>query len=324
MTHRVPPLNALRAFDASARHLNFTRAAAELNVTQAAISHQVRFLERDLGVTLFRRLTRKLALTAEGEILSRAVHGALAEIGEALDEIRSLNARERTLTVTLTPTFGGRWLAERLSRFWRRHPDIDLRLHHSIELVDFARDDVDMAVRWGRGSWPGVKAEFLMHSSLTPVCSPALLEGPHPLRTPADLRHHTLLHAYNYEAWTQWLKAAGITDLDAKRGPIIDDPAVLDQATLEGQGVALGRISLLTDQIADGRLVRLFEPDVETEFAYYIVYPVGALAKPKVKAFYDFLRIEAAEDKERSEEGVSAGRRSRTSPRTLLRAARRA
>jgi LysR family glycine cleavage system transcriptional activator len=306
MTQRLPPLNALRAFDAGARYLSFTRAAAELNVTQAAVSHQIRLLERELGVTLFRRSTRKLTLTDEGEILRRAVHDALAGIGDALDEIRGLNARARTLTVSLTPTFGGRWLAERLSRFWRRHPDIDLRLHHSIELVDFARDDVDMAVRWGRGLWPGVEARFLMHSSLTPVCSPGLLKGRHPLRAPRDLRHHTLLHAYNYEAWTQWLKAAGVEDVDAKRGPIIDDPAVLDQATLEGQGVTLGRISLLTDHLATRRLVRPFDLNLETEFAYYMVYPPGALAKAKVKAFHDFLLAEAAADKERADPARSA------------------
>jgi len=144
-----------------------------------------------------------------------------------------------------------------------------------------------------------------MHSSLTPVCSPKLLEGRYPLRTTENLRHHTLLHAYNYEAWTQWLKAAGVTDIDAKRGPIIDDPAVLDQATLEGQGVTLGRISLLTDHLAAGRLVRPFDLNLETEFAYYIVYPPGALTKPKVKAFHDFLLHEATADKERSDLGTT-------------------
>ena len=300
MNGRLPPLNSLRVFDAAARHLSFTRAAAELNVTQAAVSHQIRILEEHLGEDLFRRLTRKLALTAEGEILHRTVHEALSRIGDALDEIRGMNARERTLTVSLTPTFGGRWLAERLSQFWRLHPDIDLRLHHSIELVDFDRDDVDMAIRWGRGHWPDVEAEFLMHSSLTPVCSPKLLEGPHPLRDPKGLRHHTLLHAYNYEAWTQWLKAADVTDVDPKRGPIIDDPSVLDQATLEGQGVALGRTSLLSDHLASGRLVRPFDLNLETEFAYFIVHPPGALDKPKVKAFRDFLLMEVKADRQRS------------------------
>ena len=289
MAQRLPPLNTLRTFDTAARQLNFTRAADELNVTQAAVSHQIRLLERELGVSLFRRLTRKLVLTPEGEILSGAVRHALGTVRDALDEIRGLNARERTLTVSLTPSFGGRWLAERLSRFWRRHPDIDLRLHHSIDLVDFARDDVDMAVRWGRGTWDGIEAEFLMHSSLTPVCSPSLLDGQHPIRTPEDLRHHALLHAYNYEAWTQWLRAAGVKDMDPKHGPIIDDPAVLDQATLEGQGVALGRLSLLKDHLDAGRLVRPFDINPETEFAYYVVYPPGALAKPKVRAFRDFL-----------------------------------
>ncbi len=155
MARRLPPLNALRAFEAGARHLSFTKAAEELHVTQAAVSHQVKLLEKDLGVSLFRRMTRKLALTEAG----RALMGVA---GEALDAIAGEAARlrdapgGRTLSLSLIPTFGVKWLAQRLGRFWAAHPDIDLRLHHSIHLVDFARDEVDAAVRWGGGAWPGV------------------------------------------------------------------------------------------------------------------------------------------------------------------------
>jgi LysR family transcriptional regulator, glycine cleavage system transcriptional activator len=162
MARRLPPLNSLRAFEAGARHLSFTRAADELHVTQAAVSHQVKALEDHLGVRLFRRLTRRLALTEEGRALLPAVSEAFDRIAEAAERIGRDAGRSRTLTVSVTPSFGARWLVHRLGRFWREHPGIELRLHHSIQLVDFDRDDVDMAVRWGRGGWSGLAAEFLI------------------------------------------------------------------------------------------------------------------------------------------------------------------
>jgi LysR family glycine cleavage system transcriptional activator len=291
LARRLPPLNALRAFEAGARHLSFTKAAEELFVTQAAVSHQVKLLEADLGVSLFRRMTRKLALTEEGRAL-------MAVAGEALDAIAGEAARlrddqgGRTLNLSLTPTFGVKWLAQRLGRFWAVHPEIDLRLCHSNLLVDFSRDDMDAAVRWGGGAWPGLKAVYLMRAGLTPVCSPALVAGPDPLRTPKDLSHHTLLHERDYEEWTEWLAVAGARDVDSRRGPVIDDPSVLHQAAIDGQGVALESETLIRADLEAGRLVKPFDIDLDADNAYYLVAPPRAFDRPNVQAFRDFLLAE--------------------------------
>lgn len=292
MDRRLPPLNALRAFEAGARHLSFTRAAEELHVTQAAVSHQVKALEEYLGVALFRRLTRRLVLTEAGRALLPVVGDAFDRIADTAGRLKD-DDEERGLTVSLTPSFGARWLGQRLGRFWAQHPDIDLKLHHSKRLADFRREDVDMAVRWGCGDWPGLEAEFLMRAGFTPVCSPALLEGPHPLRQPADLVHHTLLHEEDYEDWAQWLLAARVEGVDVRRGPVLDEPTMLDRATLEGQGVALGRTGLIREHLAAGRLVRPFSLDLESDYAYYLVCPQQALVRPRIKAFRDFILAEA-------------------------------
>ena len=291
---RLPPLNALRAFESSARHLSFTRAAQELHVTQAAISHQVRALEQYLAVSLFRRLPRRVELTDEGQLLLPTVTENFDRLARAVEELKSAHSKVRTLTVSVTPSFGGRWLAVRLSRFWRQHPDIDLRLHHSNQAVDFIVDGVDMAVRWGSGNWPGLEAEFLMRSSLTPMCARRLLKRGPPLKKPEDLRHFTLLHEYNYQAWTQWLLAARAAGIDPRAGPVFDDPNVLDQAVLAGQGVALMRTSAVAALEKSHLLVRPFRIDVKMDFAYFIVYPRGALNQSKVRIFRDFLIAEAS------------------------------
>ncbi len=296
MARRLPPLNALRAFEAGARHLSFTKAAAELFVTQAAVSHQVKLLERDLGVALFRRLTRKLALTAEGRRLLGPVGAALDAIAEAAGALRA-GAGGGTLTLSLTPTFGVRWLAPRLGRFWTAHPEIELRLQHSIHLIDFARDEVDAAVRWGSGAWPGVAAVYLMPAGLVPVCSPALCAGPPALNAPDDLRHHTLLHERDYVEWAQWLAVAGAREVEARRGPIIDDPTVVLQAAIDGQGVALASESIVRADLEAGRLVKPFDVDLDADNAYYLVAPPRAFERPNVQAFRDFLLAELAAEK---------------------------
>lgn len=305
MARRLPPLTALRAFEAGARHLSFTKAAQDLNVSQAAISHQVKALEEHLGVRLFRRFTRKLVLTDEGRRLYPVLSEAFERIADTVQEITDKKA-DWLLTVSLLPSFGARWLVGRLGRFRQSHPEIDLRLHHSLDRVDFARDDVDMAVRWGRGDWPGLAVDFLKGDTLIPVCSPDLLEAEPPLRAPADLAGHTLLHEEDYDDWTQWLRAAGAPEVESRRGPVMDDPAVIIQAALGGQGVALVTQAFVADDLAAGRLVRLFELSLETEFAYYIVYPADALEQSKVRAFRDFLLAEAAAEGEREPVSESA------------------
>ncbi len=292
---RLPSLNALRAFEAGARHLSFTKAAEELNVTQAAISHQVKALEADLGVALFRRFTRRLELTPAGRRLLPPLGEAFGRIGGAVEELRRGDAA-RPLTVSLLPGFAGKWLVPRLSRFHAAHPEIDLRLHHTADVADFERDEADLAVRWGGGGWRGVESEFLKLEIMTPVCSPRLLEGEKPLRRPEDLRHHTLLHDYDHDYWGAWLNAMGIEGVEVRRGPVFDDENVVVEAAIDGQGVALGDIHLLDRDLASGRLVQPFDLSLPSDYAYYIVYPPGALERPKVRAFRDFLLAEAARE----------------------------
>ena len=289
---RLPPLNALRSFEAGARALSFTKAAEELNVTQAAVSHQVKSLEEQLGFKLFHRLTRKLVLTEQGQKLLPVVSESFDRIAAAIGDLQR-GCDESNLSVSLTPAFSSRWLVSRLGRFWRQHPDIDLRLHHSLQLVDFVRDEIDIAVRAGNGDWPGVSAEFLLDIDMAPVCSPELLKGPHPLRCPADLRHHNLLHEENHEDWVSWLTLAGVEDVDPRRGTIIDDSSVLIEAVARGRGVALGRISLMADDLESGRLVCPFDINLESDIGYYLVMPPGAIGRPKVQAFREFLLAEA-------------------------------
>ncbi len=288
MSRRLPPLNSLRAFEAGGRRLSFTKAAEELHVTQAAVSHQVKALEEYLGRPLFRRLTRRLALTDEGRALLPVLSEAFDRIAEPSGRLRR-KPPSRSLTVTLTPSFGSRWLVGRLGRFCGRHPDIDLRLHHSVGLADFESGEVDIGVRYGTGNWPGLLSEFLVGVDVVPVCSPALLEGGHPLRVPADLRHHSLLHEEDYEDWVQWLIIAGAEEVDARRGTVMDEPAVLLQAATDGLGVALGDVALIEDDLKAGRLVKPFDLTLEFDQGYNIVYRPGALEDAKVRAFRDFL-----------------------------------
>lgn len=293
MARRLPSLNALRAFEAGARHLSFTRAAEELSVSQTAISHQVRHLEDQLGAKLFERRARELRLTPSGSLLFPAVSRSLDGMAEAVARVRAAPA-SRPLTVSVAPTFGARWLSQRLGRFWREHPDVDVRLHHALKLVDLRRDDVDLAVRWGRGRWPGVKSEKLMEAHVTPLCSPALQEGEYPLRAPPDLRHHTLIQQKDTHEWAEWLAAAGVQGIEALRGPVVDDANVIIQLALAGDGVMLGSPELLSAEIAAGRLVAPFISDPDPAVAYYVVYLPDALAQPQVRAFRDFLKREAA------------------------------
>jgi LysR family glycine cleavage system transcriptional activator len=292
MARRLPSLNALRAFEAAARHLSFSRAADELSVTHAAVSHQIKALEADLGVSLFRRITRGVRLTEAGQAYLPVLRDAFDAIAETTARLRA-DEESGLLTVATTPSFAARWLVPRLGGFYADHPEIDVRLYPSIELIDFARDDVDIAVRFGRGDWSGVRAEHLLCLDMFPVCSPALLDRPHPLRTPEDLRNHTLLHEDVREDWRRWLLAAGIEDIDFARGPMFHDTSLLLQAAVAGLGVAIAHSALVNDDLAAGRLVRPFETRLATDVGFYVVCPEGAVARPKVRAFRDWL-FEAA------------------------------
>jgi DNA-binding transcriptional LysR family regulator len=296
MARPLPPLNGLRAFEAAARHLSFTRAAEELNVTQAAISHEIKALEERLGIRLFRRLNRALMLTDEGQRLLPATRDAFDRLAEA---VAGLKARDTAgpLTVSVLPSLAAKWLVPRLSRFQERYPDIDLRITALERLVDLVRDGVDIAIRFGSGKWPGVCADLVLEDQLTPVCSPSLL---HKLAEPADLAHVTLLHESmepmaNFPDWATWLRAAGVSGVDVSRGLRFSHTHILLQAAIDGRGVALGQIALAADDLAAGRLVAPFGLRLPVGYAYYLVYLPGSADRPKIKAFREWVVSEMAD-----------------------------
>ena len=298
MSRNLPPLNALRAFEAAARHLSFTKAAEELNVTQAAISHQVKALEETLGIQLFRRLNRRLMLTDAGQ-------GYLPPLREALDGIAAATRRLRAhdqagpLRVSVLNSFAAKWLLARLPRFRDRHPEIDVVVTSTDKLTDFGQEEFDMGIRYGMGRYPDtLRTDLLMRDSVYPVCSPSLLEGPHPLRVPEDLRHHTLLHdtvsgTDDSPDWRFWLKRVGVDGVDPDRGPGYSDTGMVLAAAIAGQGVALGRSSLSDDDVAAGRLIKPFGPTLPTRFAYYLASPEAIADRPKIRRFRDWLLEEA-------------------------------
>jgi len=289
MAPRLPSLPALRLFEAAARHLSFTRAAAELHVTQAAISHQVRALEEQLGVRLFTRSTRKLALTPAGQRLAPVATAAFDALAKAVAEI---GRGESLLAVTTTPSFGARWLAPRLGRFAEQHPAIELTIRHTAQVLDLARDGLDAALRWGRGQWPGVTAELIGSAEILPCCT-ADYARRLKLKRPADLARATLLHDESYSEWTEWMMVAGLDPALARRGLVFDDGNALVQAALHGQGVALLIRPVFQQDRAAGRLVTPFELSLAEGYGYYLCYLPGALQRPQLKAFRDFVMAEA-------------------------------
>ncbi len=296
MTRRLPPLNALRAFEAAARHLSFTKAADELYVTQAAVSHQVKALEEALGIQLFRRFNRRLMLTDAGQAYLPALTDSLDQIEAATRRLRAED-EAGPLKVTMANSLAAKWLLPRLPRFRERHPEIDVVVSACDSVVDFTRDDFDMGIRFGRGDYPGLRVDLLMRDHVIPLCSPALLVGPHPLETPADLKHHTLLHEEltrgEFPGWREWLQAVGVSDVNAERGPVYSHASLVLQAAIDGQGVALSRVSLAALDLEAGRLVQPFGPTLPSSFSCYVVAPPATADRPKVKAFRDWLFDEA-------------------------------
>ena len=300
MYRTLPPLNALRAFEAAARHLSFTKAAEELGVTPAAVSHQIKGLEDILGVVLFRRLTRALVLTEAAQRALPALREGFAKLAEASERLRA-QSDTGTLTVSVDPSIAVKWLVPRLERFQQLCPGLDLRLDANGELADFARDGVDLGIRYGGGQYPGLRADLMFAERVFPVCSPRLMQGPHPLRTPEDLRHHTLLHLdWRVEEtapnWRMWLQAAGVEGIDPGRGPHFNLESMALQAAVEGQGVALVDSVISQDDVARGRLIRPFELTVSgrSGFSYYVVSPLARAEEPKIAAFRDWVLAEAA------------------------------
>ena len=293
---RLPTLNALRAFEAAGRHLSFTRAAEELHVTQAAVSHQIKSLEEQLGIRMFRRGPRGLLLTDAGQAYLPEVREAFQRLTTATERLLEDDARG-AITVSVLPSFAARWLVPRLTRFREEHSDIEIRVAADDRLADFDRDDVDVAIRYGRGDYPGLHADRFLTEELYPVCSPKLLERL-PLDRPEQLRDHTLLHDDMRMDWSMWLLAAGVEGVEPRRGPSFTDSSMVLQAAVDGQGVALGRSALALDDIAAGRLVRPFEFSLPADYAYYIVCPERTAGRPSIKTFREWLLAQSAPDDE--------------------------
>ena len=312
MSYRLPPLNALRACESAARHLSFRKAAEELHVTPAAISHQIKLLEDQLGVQLFRRLTRAIELTEVGRSFLPKLREGFESLAQAVEMVRA-HERTGTLTVNVPPSFAAKWLMPRLHRFVTAYPDIDIRILASMRLIDVHRDetsdrfgsaneqpvDADIDIRFGAGKYPRCRVDKLFQVSVTPLCNPSMLKGMRPLRKPSDLRFHVLLHddtIYASEGrpdWAQWLKVAGAEGVDASRGPHFNHSIIGLEAAVDGLGVVLGIKELAAHDLAAGRLVAPFELSLEMQSAYYMVSAEATADRPKVVVFRDWLLEEA-------------------------------
>jgi len=296
---RLPGLPAFRTFEAAAKNLSFSRAAATLGVTPAAVSSQIRSLEDQLGVQLFVRTSRQMQLTGAGKILLAGVSEAFATLTRAVQQLAGADGR--TLRVTCSASFAAKWLLPRLERFRLAHPGVDVVIDASDAVVDLNEGGASIAIRFGRGSYPGAYAERMFQEFVFPVCSPALLTGAHPLRTPGDLRYHPLIHlewqasGETWPDWRTWLLAAGVTDIDSSHGVRISTFALASQEAIAGRGVALGNTSLVGDDLATGRLVKPFELSlkVASDFAYYVVTPKALADRPLVAAFRTWALAEA-------------------------------
>jgi LysR family glycine cleavage system transcriptional activator len=288
MSRQLPPLTTLRSFEAAARHLSFSKAADELHVTHGAVSRAIRHLEDHLRVQLFSRKVRAVQLTPTGAAYAVSVRDILDRLAAATTAILDRQSLG-VLNLSTLDSFAAKWLIPRLFRFRQSHEDIDVRLATSEKLADFVSDGIDIAIRYGRGRYPGLITEHLMGEDLFPVCSPSLLEGRHPLSSPTDLRHHTLIHDDFQIDWAMWLKTAGVSGVDPHRGPRFESSDHAVQAAIQGEGVVLGRSALVADDLRAGRLVRPFTLSLPADLAYYVVYPEQNAQRHNVRAFRDWL-----------------------------------
>jgi LysR family glycine cleavage system transcriptional activator len=292
-SHRLPSLHALRSFEAAARHGNFSRAGDELHITHGAISHQMKALERELGVTLFRRRSRGVELTEQGRDLAATMRDALDRIARG---VAALRARpRRVLTVSVLPAFATHWLIPRLADFNRRHPDIDISIRAGQSLADFATDDVDLAVRYGGGHWPGLHAEQLAQENVFPVCSPRFNNG-HLPRTLGELSKSRLLHT-PLQPWDEWFRALGIRPHLPRRAMTFGETDILLSAAIDGLGVALSRRLLAQPALDAGRLVRPVPDSVRADRSYFIVFPEQIAPSSRLLIFRDWLLEQARQSR---------------------------
>ncbi len=289
----LPSLNGLRAFEAAARRGSIKEAAAELFVTPGAVSQLVKGLEESLDTPLFRRHGRGLALTQQGAELYPVLRESFQNIASALEHLK-VREQSGPLTVTVVPSFAAKWLVPRLGRFRERHPEIDVRISATLDLVDLLREDVDMAIRYTTGEHQGLRSDWLLAEPIYPVCAPRLMDGARSLRSPGDLRFHTLLHDESPREWLMWLEQYEVEGVDASRGPVFNDASMALQAAIEGQGVALSRGELAARDLEEGRLVKPFDLPLPNEVAFYVVSPESNADWPKVAAFREWILEEAA------------------------------
>ncbi|KLU14373.1 MULTISPECIES: transcriptional regulator GcvA [Xenorhabdus] len=299
MSKRLPPLNALRVFDAAARHLSFTKAAEELFVTQAAVSHQMKSLEDFLGLKLFRRRNRSLLLTEEGQSYYLDIKEIFTAINDATRKLQARSAKG-ALTVSLSPSFAIQWLVPRLSGFHQSFPGIDVRIQAVDREEDKLADDVDVAIFYGRGNWPGLRTDRLYPEYLLPVCSPALLAGDRPLKTSSDLANHTLLHDSSRRDWQAYIRQLDMQQqINVQQGPIFSHSAMVIQAAVHGQGVALANNVMAQNEIDAGRLVYPFNDVLVSKNAFYLVCHDNQAELGKIAAFRKWILTQAATEQER-------------------------
>jgi LysR family glycine cleavage system transcriptional activator len=301
----LPGTRALRTLVSAGRHLNFTRAADELGLTPAAVSYQIKEIEDQVGAKLFVRSSRSIHMTAEGEVLFEAASDALEIVNRAAARIKRMSRSTTTqLKVTVDPHFATKWLMRRVESFRQNHPEIELRFEVSYVVKEFDIDDIDVAIRYGGGKYPGLTANRLFENVIVPVCSPRLLKSGRPLNEARDLMQHTLAHiewsrqGVTWPNWQMWMAAAGIHDYDDSRTVVFGTSSDAVEAALAGEAVALADFAMVANDLSEGRLVRPFALSIKApaEFAYFLVYPNASATDPRIVAFRDWLLDEAAQE----------------------------
>nr|WP_036591211.1 transcriptional regulator GcvA [Oceanospirillum maris] len=286
---RLPPMNALRVFEAAARNESFAQAAEELFITASAVSHQIKSLESYLGLSLFRRNKRKVELSAAGTQYLQSIRAALDEIEAATYRLTS-NPERDTVTISVAPNFLIRWLMPRMNRFQALFPDVELQISASSGLIDFSKQNTDMAVYYGNGEWHDIEAHFLRHVLLVPVCSPGLLKGKKRLDHPEDLKRHTLIHVGKRQhEWPEWLQLAGVEYTGFSRGLQLSSSQLATGAAQEGLGVALADSTLTSREIEQGRLIMPFDIKLDTHKSFYLVYQKHRPLSHAMKVFKDWM-----------------------------------
>lgn len=311
MKRSLLPLNALRAFDAAARHKSFKQAADELSVTPAAISQQIRSLEDFLGIELFRRSNRALVLTEAAQLALGPLGAGFDQLEEAVDLIKSTK-RDNSLRISVTPSFASKWLVPRLASYYERKPDAVVKIAASMDITDFRQEEVDLAIRYGAGHYGDLYSEKLLAERVFPVCSPDLLDGEQPLCTKSDLTRFTLIHDDSFvddvsaPTWPMWLKAAGLDMPDGLPAMHFNTHLLAIEAAVAGRGVALARSSIAGEDLKAGRLIQPFSEEVAIDFAHYIVCPEEHLKREAVADFIEWLHSEVASDGSSEDIGLAA------------------